>query len=309
MGTRGLGSRAVPALGVTAVVTVAVVAATGVFIAGRAERAHEATRAAEAAAAALTWKEGACVEREGGRFALVLCDDADGRVISMVGLRAPDCPVITDEFVRITTPPATPAPKEPTSKEPTSKEPTPKEPPPEAPASEASAPQKADAETSARRSDRTACVRNLRGPHPGDPGRGGGVLRAGDCLTLREGERPCSAKDWYGKVLAVVERSSACPRRSLDAIALDGRAVACLGEGGRVLSVGDCVARPGGRLVSREALAKAPCASRRAWAKVTARAEARADCPRGSDRYLRVRDPGIRRPVTCLRRTSGPGAR
>ncbi|WP_203873453.1 hypothetical protein [Planobispora takensis] len=286
-----------PALGVTAAVTVAVVAATGVFIAGRAERAHEATRAAEAATAALTWKKGACVEREGGRFALVLCDDADGRVISMVGLRAPDCPVITDEFVRITTPPVTPSPKAPAS--PASKASSPK----------ASDPERAEAGMSASRSDRTACVRNLRGPHPGDPGRGGGVLRAGDCLTLREGERPCSAEGWYGKVLAVVERSSACPREALDAIALDDRAVACLGEGGRVLSAGDCVARPGGRLVSREALVKAPCASGRAWAKVTARAEARSGCPRGSDRYLRVRDPGVRRPVTCLRRTAKSGAR
>lgn len=28
---------------------------------------------------------------------------------------------------------------------------------------------------------RVACVRNRTAPHPGDPGKGGGVLRVGDC--------------------------------------------------------------------------------------------------------------------------------
>lgn len=28
------------------------------------------------------------------------------------------------------------------------------------------------------------CTRNLRNPHPGDPGQGGGLLRPGDCLAL-----------------------------------------------------------------------------------------------------------------------------
>ncbi|WP_449065769.1 LppU/SCO3897 family protein, partial [Planomonospora algeriensis] len=87
-----------------------------------------------------------------------------------------------------------------------------------------------------------------------------------------------------------------------------GRAVACLGEGGGVLSVGDCVVRPAERLVSRRALTRTPCGSPEAWARVTARAGSNEGCPAGSDRYLRVRGPGIPRPVTCLRRVALHGS-
>jgi hypothetical protein len=30
----------------------------------------------------------------------------------------------------------------------------------------------------------TVCTRNLQGPHPGNPGQGGGLLRPGDCLAI-----------------------------------------------------------------------------------------------------------------------------
>ncbi|MGW0202706.1 hypothetical protein [Nonomuraea sp. NPDC003201] len=35
---------------------------------------------------------------------------------------------------------------------------------------------------------RTACLRNRLGPHPGDPGKGGGVLKAGDCTLIQDGD-------------------------------------------------------------------------------------------------------------------------
>jgi hypothetical protein len=44
----------------------------------------------------------------------------------------------------------------------------------------------------------TACLRNLRAPHPGDPGAGGGILRAGDCIDdpiVTVKEVPCSDRD------------------------------------------------------------------------------------------------------------------
>ncbi|GAA3442203.1 hypothetical protein [Planomonospora venezuelensis] len=272
MSARDWGSTAVPALGVTAVVTVIVVAVTGVFIAGRAEPRPEAVRA-ETPATGFAWRQGACVGRNGSVFRLVPCGEADGRVISVVGGRPADCPGETDEIVRIRV-----------------------------------ASETGEQFSPSLRTDRTACVRNLRQPHPGDPGEGGGVLRPGDCLALRGGERPCSASGWYGRVLALVDRTDECPRRALDALLVDERSIACLGEGRRMLSVGDCVVRPAGRKVSREALSSTSCGSSRAWAEVTGRVVSRGRCPEGSDRYLKVREPGVRRPVTCLRRVALHGS-
>jgi hypothetical protein len=41
----------------------------------------------------------------------------------------------------------------------------------------------------------TACLRNLRAPHPGDAGAGGGIMRTGDCIDdpiIMVEEVPCS---------------------------------------------------------------------------------------------------------------------
>ncbi|MFC4058351.1 hypothetical protein ACFOWE_08600 [Planomonospora corallina] len=260
---------------------------------GGTEPARErAVDAARTVPAVLAWDRGACVDRVGAEFELVPCGAADGRVISVVGARAADCPAETDELVAIPAAPAAPGGHA------------------EAAEAQAAGEPGGPGELSVHgaRTGRTACVRSLAGPHAGDPGGGGGVLRAGDCLALRGGELPCSARGWYGRVLAVVDRAGPCPRGALDALAVGERSVACLGAGGGMLAVGDCVVEPRGPLVSRRALAKAPCDSPRAWAEVTARSGSRAGCPAGSDRYLRVRGPGIPRPVTCLRRVALHGS-
>ena len=59
--------------------------------------------------------------------------------------------------------------------------------------------------------DRVACVRNLRAPHPGDPGQGGGLLRAGDCVTRSGEEWPCARTGWYGRVVARTTSGRDCP--------------------------------------------------------------------------------------------------
>ncbi|WP_141704252.1 hypothetical protein [Planobispora rosea] len=276
MGARGWGTKMAPALGVTVAAMVVVITATGVLVAGRASPEPGAARAA-AATVRFAWERGACVARENDRYELAACEDADGRVISMADAEAAGCPVETDELVRIRPLPGAGG---------------------------------ADAQAVLRspQPSRTACVRTLRPPHAGEPGGGGGMLRPGDCLALRGGERPCSEPGWYGKVLAVVDRAAACPARALDALVVGEREVACLAGGGRILRVGDCVTRPAGRLVSREALVRTPCDSAGAWARVTARAATRGRCPELSDRYLRVREPGVQRPVTCLRRTALRGS-
>ncbi|MFF5206740.1 hypothetical protein [Streptosporangium sp. NPDC000396] len=282
-------SKTVLSLGATIVLVLTAVVVTSAFIAGRADRQPEPT-GESVSPPPLTWKKGACVKREGARFDLAPCEAADGKVTSVVGAWAPDCPADTDELVKIE--PAAMSPSAASAISAASA------------ASEASSPGRGTAVEAPHDfgAGRTACVRDLDPPHPGDPGEGGGVLRAGDCVALGGNERPCSEEGWYGRALAVVERAGQCPRRTLDAFTVGPRVVACLGEGGRVLAVGDCVTRPRGRLVSRGALDRVPCGSARAWAKVTARTGSQDRCPDGSDRYLRVRERDVPRPVTCLRR-------
>ncbi|GLW97674.1 hypothetical protein [Microtetraspora sp. NBRC 16547] len=134
-------------------------------------------------------------------------------------------------------------------------------------------------------SGRTACVRNVDGPHPGDPGSGGGVLRAGDCVAIRGGERPCAAGDWYGRVTSVTDTARQCPLGTVEALPLRGGQVACLGKEGRVVATGDCVERPT-LPTSTRLLVKVACTSDRAWAKVTGRVESPSRCVEGSDHYL-----------------------
>jgi hypothetical protein len=62
------------------------------------------------------------------------------------------------------------------------------------------------------------CVRNLRGPHPGDAGQGGGVLRSGDCIVdvdeytfAPNPEVPCSDTDATYQVLVRVPEAARCP--------------------------------------------------------------------------------------------------
>ncbi|WP_155129079.1 hypothetical protein [[Actinomadura] parvosata] len=144
---------------------------------------------------------------------------------------------------------------------------------------------------------RTACVRNFLEPHPGDPGRGGGVLRPGDCVTLDGRERACSRPGWYGRALALAVEPAGCPDGTLDT--LDGESqVVCLGRGGQVLDRGSCVAEPATDVIARSAVTRVPCDSPHAWARVLSFEVAPARCPPSSRRYLRA-DEGYR-PVTCL---------
>jgi hypothetical protein len=61
------------------------------------------------------------------------------------------------------------------------------------------------------------CVRNLQGPHPGDAGQGGGVLRPGDCIVdvdeysfAPDPEVACAAAEAAYQVLAVVAETDRC---------------------------------------------------------------------------------------------------
>lgn len=149
------------------------------------------------------------------------------------------------------------------------------------------------------------CVRNLRPPHPGDPGHGGGLIGPGDCIVLRSGrgrEVPCAHGHWYGKVVARAATTRDCPRPRTWAIARGHDAlppVLCLGRGGKVLAPGDCVAGVGH---SPGAPHRVRCSARTARARIITRVDTPHDCPHGTTRYLKA--TGGYLPVACLRRVA-----
>ncbi|MDL4772393.1 MULTISPECIES: hypothetical protein [Thermomonosporaceae] len=150
------------------------------------------------------------------------------------------------------------------------------------------------------------CTRNLAGPHPGDPGAGGGMLGAGDCvgdLQIMGSEEPCTGTGWYGKVVARVPAERDCPAsRTLETARLSRfggstvpRPVVCIGAGGKVLSSGDCI---GDISFMVNGPQKQACSSQSAIAKITARVDTRKECPSGSDKFLEAEN--AYRPVLCL---------
>ncbi|MDX2297481.1 MULTISPECIES: hypothetical protein [Streptomyces] len=85
--------------------------------------------------------------------------------------------------------------------------------------------------------DGVVCARDLSGAHPGDPGRGGGEVVVGDCLTATGAETPCSSKKPAParNVLAIAGTRAECPAATCDVQALVrplGRAydVGCTGK-------------------------------------------------------------------------------
>lgn len=122
---------------------------------------------------------------------------------------------------------------------------------------------------------RTACVRNLDGDHPGDPGHGGGVLRTGDCvndpdLGTNRPDRPDQAD----------RADKPDPAAS------------------------------GGRVTGKNAddgpdLVEVPCEDPDRYATILAVARSPWNCPQDAVEYLRLADDTLDRPVLCL--GAGPG--
>ncbi|MEO3854182.1 hypothetical protein [Acrocarpospora sp. B8E8] len=175
---------------------------------------------------------------------------------------------------------------------------------------------------------RTACVRNLAAPHPGDPGKGGGILRPGDCVYIAEPsdtkdtdpqERPCHDRYGPGKIWNFYQKKSQC--KDADGF-LDNhytnrrdhptKPVICTTGGydvetpGAQYAKGICVRKPasfaGGVPGWRNVIGgldEVGCRSKRAWAKVVGSVSAQ-NCPSGTTDTLSSIDwyPG----TTCLRR-------
>lgn len=146
-----------------------------------------------------------------------------------------------------------------------------------------------------------ACARNLKEPHPGDPGGGGGPKTiVGDCVVvigmLDNGleEVACQPAGWFARVVGLATTATACPAGTISRLpAASG--VLCLGsgDGGTIAKVGDCltahepVLRPIGHV---------PCQGTD-QRKLVALVPASAKCPQGT---YRERSPGYDR-ILCVR--------
>ncbi|MFG1606841.1 hypothetical protein [Actinoplanes sp. NPDC049265] len=78
------------------------------------------------------------------------------------------------------------------------------------------------------------CARNLREPHPGDPGRGGGTIDAGDCVNV-DGksidEVPCDGSGGTPRYQLTQISPKPCPHGTDQSFSL-GRVFAGVPEGG-----------------------------------------------------------------------------
>jgi hypothetical protein len=157
-----------------------------------------------------------------------------------------------------------------------------------------------DTDSVAAGTGRMLCLVNLRAPHPGAPGGGGGVIRAGDCVdnpgTGRTEERVCGDGGFYAKVLARVEHTSQCRPPAAEAVALRDvrRPVVCLQPRARP---GTCV---GGTTVGPpDPIA---CDAPKVLGRILARAISPGSCPLGTTVRLTALYglPGMK--VICLGR-------
>lgn len=155
-----------------------------------------------------------------------------------------------------------------------------------------------------------ACLRNLKGPHPGDPGVGGALISKGDCVsggTVGFGrEKPCSDSGWYGKVIARVGSAAECPAgQTMETMKLrsfsggaPARPVLCLGKGGQVLGAGDCIQDPSFAFAG---LRKAACGTPQAVAKVEGRTKTRQECPAATTHVMEAKKEAYLK-VLCLQK-------
>ena len=153
------------------------------------------------------------------------------------------------------------------------------------------------------------CLRNLKAPHPGDPGGGGGGLVVDDCVYVASSnsnrplndeveELPC-AGGFFAKVAAKTHDKTGCPADTLSRVP-DGSSgdVLCLSQAGTglIAKPGDCVLTPSNyyRPAIRTQCTRAPLVY-----PLVAMADGSAQCPKGThgrqytgyDRWLCVRYP------------------
>ncbi|MEO3853994.1 hypothetical protein [Acrocarpospora sp. B8E8] len=163
----------------------------------------------------------------------------------------------------------------------------------------------------------TACLRNLAGPHAGDPGKGGGILRVGDCIYAPDDgrapptERECYDRDGPGKIRSFAKKKAQCRDGDTATRRAAPTPVICHGAGaaavrlGPVAETGACVKKPAalslpGLGTSVRTPAQVACSDKTAWARVLGAARGKDRCPSATDYTL---TSSLSYPSTsCLRR-------
>jgi hypothetical protein len=148
------------------------------------------------------------------------------------------------------------------------------------------------------------CLRRLEPPHPGDRGRGGGILRVGDCVgdpgAGPPGEEAAcgSPRDWATVASIAVNRAHCVPP-AVDFVTRptnSSKPILCLARGPGVMTAGDCVTD---QFVTE--LLEVRCGSPGAAFRVVARVASRARCRAGAESVL-VPRALPEAAVACLRR-------
>lgn len=163
-----------------------------------------------------------------------------------------------------------------------------------------------DTDFFASRPDGVVCLRQLAAPHPGDPGRGGGVYRVGDCVTTDAtsavSEVPCESAEVSEIVTARVSTAAECMLPAVRFAILEAGAtrVLCLRDGPRMAGPGECVSGPD-TTVTLDAV---PCTAPAAGARVVGRVATAAACRAfpGQTHYLEDPSGLAHSRVVCLAR-------
>ncbi len=147
----------------------------------------------------------------------------------------------------------------------------------------------------ASQGDGLACLRQLNSSHhPGNPGMGGGVFRAGDCAATDDRgdihEVSCASPDVFETIAARVKTVADCAEPAHRFAVLDGGTarVLCLGDGRTMANPGKCIANPQHGPVSFTAVS---CDDPHLRAQVLARRSSIAACRTVAGQTHYVEDP------------------
>ncbi|NUS72753.1 MAG: hypothetical protein HOQ05_05030 [Corynebacteriales bacterium] len=145
-------------------------------------------------------------------------------------------------------------------------------------------------------SSQVVCLKRTGDVHPGDPGSGGGIYRAGDCVATDSGpdtdvrEVPCDDPAVFEKVTARVKTVAECtaPAERFATLSHGTDRVLCLGNGAGIASTGECMGDP---TVSEVVFAEVTCGTPEASATVLGRTSTPAECQELPGQTHYVEDP------------------
>ncbi|MDQ1659573.1 MAG: hypothetical protein QOD41_4656 [Cryptosporangiaceae bacterium] len=144
------------------------------------------------------------------------------------------------------------------------------------------------------------CLQRPSGAHEGDPGKGGGVLRPGDCLgnVIADGfaEVACASPKAFHRLTALATDPGKCPNGSVRAMERPTNAgvkkIACAVDAAGIAGPGECVSWPAGEKAPTDV--PVPCSGSGPTGKLMGRKATEGGCARfhsASGRYYVVERP------------------